>query len=47
MTEDKYKSVRYRDSKTGRLITKKKAEKHPDRSQREVNWIPRKKKSNK
>ena len=44
MAEDKYKSIRYRDSETGQFIPKKKAEQHPERTQREVNWIPKKKK---
>lgn len=47
MAEEGYRSIRYRDSETGRFIPKKKAEEKPKNSQREVNWIPKKKKHGK
>lgn len=42
MATNKYKSVRYRDSITGRFITKKEALRRPDTTQQETNRIPRK-----
>ena len=43
MTKPYYESVRYRDSKTGKWITKKEADRRPSTTQREVNKIPKKK----
>jgi len=47
MATGKYKSTRYRDSKTGKWIKKEIAIKHPATTQRETNWITRKPKKHK
>ena len=44
MAEKRYKKIVYRDSGTGQFIPKKKAERDPEGTEKEVVWVTVKKK---